>query len=269
MKLSIYTGVKDGIYYDYHVVDMIKHHIPLADEIVVNEGYSSDGTYEAIKDIHPKVNVVRSHWDRTDPSSWHRKFKNAAREMCTGDWCILLDADEFIADWEFDRLRRYLVMTDKALAYVSFKHFYGNYKVFMEHLGKMPPAQGVRIHRNQKDAEVWGDGANVRLQGQEYNDGILGVEMFECHHFGEVRDPARLRQKWRIQSRAHSARPTWDRLPSFLFNIMPHKWDDPSILPTLGLYEGPFIKAVQDNPEAFVRDEFMTYKLLSSRQYSR
>jgi hypothetical protein len=69
MKISIYTFVKDGLYYDFHVVPMLKHHLPLADEIIVNEGYSTDGTYEAIKDLDPKVRVERFHWDRSDPSS--------------------------------------------------------------------------------------------------------------------------------------------------------------------------------------------------------
>ena len=55
LKLSLYTCVKDGLYYDYHVVDMLKHHLPLADEIIVNEGFSKDGSYEAIKDIDPKI----------------------------------------------------------------------------------------------------------------------------------------------------------------------------------------------------------------------
>ena len=59
MKLSIYTFVQNGLYYDFHTVAMLKHHIPLVDEIIVNEGYSTDGTYEAICDLDPKVKVFR------------------------------------------------------------------------------------------------------------------------------------------------------------------------------------------------------------------
>ena len=58
MLLSIYTFVQNGIFYDYHVVDMLKHHLALADEIIVNEGYSSDDTFEQIRDIDPKINIL-------------------------------------------------------------------------------------------------------------------------------------------------------------------------------------------------------------------
>src|SRR5258708_5309651 len=98
MKLSIYTFVKDGIYYDFHVEAMLRHHLSLADEIIVNEGYSSDDTFERIRDLHPKIKVVRNHWDQSKPSSWSRRFKDQTRKLCTGDWCILLDSDEFIPE---------------------------------------------------------------------------------------------------------------------------------------------------------------------------
>src|SRR5688500_3753831 len=105
MKLSIYTFIKDGLFLDYHVVAMLKHHLSLADEIVVVEGQSTDGTYEAIKDLDAKITVIRSHPVTTDPSiSWLTACKNESRRGCTGDWCILLDCDEFIPEWEFERL---------------------------------------------------------------------------------------------------------------------------------------------------------------------
>src|SRR4051812_36058604 len=114
MKLSIYTFIKDGLFLDYHVVAMLKHHLSLADEIIVVEGCSTDGTYEAIKELDPKISVVQSPPGRSDPSiSWLTDQKNQARMQCTGDWCILLDCDEFIPEWEFERLRKMLASTEE------------------------------------------------------------------------------------------------------------------------------------------------------------
>jgi glycosyltransferase involved in cell wall biosynthesis len=271
MKLSIYTFVKNGLFYDFHVEAMLRHHLPLADEIIVNEGGSTDGTYEKIVAIDPKVRVVRTDWDRSPPDTWHRDFKNYARSLCTGDWCILLDCDEFIPEWEFDRLRSFLGQTDKPILPVRFVHFYGNYRVYLEDLPRIIPLHGMRIHRNLPDIEVWGDGANVRLKGREHEPDSAAEVAFDVHHFGSVRNPARLRQKWRTQSRQHDARnPRWDSVPGFVFNLFPHKWDDADFLDRLAIYEGPHIKAVRDDPAEFTRDGMWLYeRLLKSGEKGR
>ena len=264
MKLSIYTFVQNGLYYDFHTVAMLKHHIPLVDEIIVNEGYSNDGTYEAISQLDEKVKVFRSHWDRSDPSTWHLKFKNDARQRCTGDWCILLDCDEFIPEWEFERLRSVIESTEKDILSVQFKHFYGNYHVYKARHDSIQktPVLGNRIHRNLDSIVVWGDGANVWKLGEKYQRPTDELA-FEVHHFGEVRHPARLRQKWRTQARQHNAaNPRWDWVPGFIFNLLPHDWHDPDFLADLDIYDGPFIQAVRDDPDEFVRDKNKLYQLL-------
>src|SRR5262249_31153228 len=231
MKLSIYTFVKDGLYYDFHVVDMLKHHLPLADEIIVNEGFSTDGTYEAINEIDPKIKVHRFHWDRSDPFTWHIKFKNQARKLCTGDWCILLDCDEFIPEWQFEPLRRLMTTTDKTMMCMKYMHFYGNYQVINTNPRQFHwPLYKMVIHRNRDDIEVWGDGSNVAVRGSE--DRSMDPDTpFECHHFGFVRNPARLRQKWRTQAKMHNQdNPKWDKTPGVLFDLFPHRWDDKDLL---------------------------------------
>jgi len=263
MKLSIYTFVQNGLFYDFHVVAMLRHHLPLADEIVVVEGYSTDGTFEAISAIDPKIKIHRVRSEESNPDTWHRDFKNRARELCTGDWCVLLDCDEFIPEWDFDRLRTTLERTDKLIAPVRFTHFYGNYKVFLATLPRIIPQTGLRIHRNLPDVEVWGDGANVRIQGRDDLSSVVADETFDNHHFGSVRNPARLRQKWRTQARQHDERnPRWDKLPGFVFNMFPHKWDDEDFLDRLAVYEGPYIQAVRDDPKEFTRDDFWLYNHL-------
>lgn len=145
----------------------------------------------------------RFDWERANPNTWHRDFKNQARELCTGEWCILLDCDEFIPEWELDRLRTFLETSDAPIVPVRFMHFYGNYRVYLAKLPRIIPLIGRRIHRNAPEIEVWGDGANIRLRAGDGSTDPVADEAFEVHHFGTVRHPARLRQKWRTQSRQH------------------------------------------------------------------
>ena len=130
MKLSIYTCVKDVLYWDLHAGAMLKHHLPLVDEIVVNEGYSKDGTFEATAHLDPKIKVFRRHWPKPSGMDWYKSFKDPSRQECTGDWCLHLDCDEFIPEWQFESMRRRLEQTRDDLLAIDVVNFYSNYKVF-------------------------------------------------------------------------------------------------------------------------------------------
>lgn len=269
MKLSIYTFVKDGLFYDFHVAAMLRHHAPLADEIIVNEGFSSDGTFDAISQIDPKIQIHRFEWDKSDPSRWHIQFKNQARKLCTGDWCLLLDCDEFIPEWEFPRIRQILATTAKTILPLSYIHFYGNYKV----VNTKPeafrwPVIKHAVHRNLEDIEVWGDGSNVGYNGHlDLDSPCVGNDpIATVHHFGFVRHGSRLRQKWRTQTKQHNpANPRWDKIPGFVFDMFPHRWDDPDLLKDLAIYDGPHVQAVRDDPAEFTRDNLWLYDYLKKR----
>jgi glycosyltransferase involved in cell wall biosynthesis len=264
LKLSIYTFAKDALYFDYHLIDMLKHHLLFADEIVVAEGYSSDGTYEAIKNLDSRIRVFRTHLDTAEPKAWLRRAKDEARRRCTGDWCVLLDCDEFIPEWEFDRIRAVLASTNRHIIGADYLHFYGNYKVHYDNPNRPHPPKVKRIiHRNLPSVEIYGDGSDVRIPTL----GAAAEETttrFACHHFGEVRKASRLRHKWRVQAN-RDIHGRWDWLPGFLFDLFPHNWLDQDILGHLKIYEGPFVRAVRDNPSEFVRDEFRLYEALRHR----
>ena len=260
MKLSLYTYVRNGLRYDFHVVPMLRHHLRLADEIIVAEGHSTDGTYEAISGLDPKIQIVRTEFGAMMDIGWYGRCKDVARVRCTGDWCIYLDADEFIPDWDFARLRETLERATDDLHPVGFMNFYGNYKVYHHDPAKAHwPVYKFMIHRNRPDVEFWGDGSNVRIKGSEAPS--LKAIDFTCHHFGFVRHAARLREKWRQQGEMYRGKRGLP-IPSFVFNLLPHRWEDPMYMPDLRTYEGPYVKAVLDDPAEFTRDRMATYDAL-------
>ena len=264
MRLSVYTFARNALYFDYHLVDMLKHHLPLADEIVVAEGYSTDGTYEAIKDLDPKITVHRTRLDTSEPKAWLRKAKDEARRRCTGDWCVLVDCDEFIPEWEFGRLRAFLEATDRHVVAAEYRHFYGNYKVYYDNPERrFPPRVKRIIHRNLPSIEIYGDGSDVRVP-ELGADAEEPTVRFECHHFGEVRRASRLRHKWRVQNN-RDVRDRWDWMPAFLFDLFPHNWLDEDVISHLHAYDGPYVRAVRENPNEFVRDRFRLHDALVRR----
>jgi glycosyltransferase involved in cell wall biosynthesis len=269
MKLSLYTFVRNGLKYDFHVVEMLKHHLPLVDELIVNEGYSTDGTYERITNIDPKIRVFQSQWGKQTSMAWYCEFKNEARKRCTGDWCLYLDCDEFIPEWQFEPMRRRLAETSEDLIAIDVINFYANYRIFHAHPEKIHWAsRKLAIHRNRPDIEFWGDASNVRINGRD----LVWPERpydFCCHHFGYVRHASRLREKWRSQNAIYRTSRFAVPLPSFVFDLFPHRWNDPGFFEDLDVYDGPFIRAVLENPREFVRDGLQTYEEVRKRKFQR
>ena len=68
--ISGFMIVKDVIEQGYPFVEAIASALPICDEFLVSDGYSTDGTYEVIKKIsnlNPKVKVYRCKWpDKKD-----------------------------------------------------------------------------------------------------------------------------------------------------------------------------------------------------------
>lgn len=62
-----------------------------ADEIIVVDSYSTDGTYEYLKD-HPKVKVIQH------PFSNFTLQKSFALKQASNDWILFLDADETVSE---------------------------------------------------------------------------------------------------------------------------------------------------------------------------
>jgi hypothetical protein len=263
VTISIYTAMRNCRRQDYPFVEMLRHHLPLADEIVVNEGYSTDDTFESITSLDPRIRVFRTRWDRPSGEHWWIHFKDEARRRCTGDWCIHLDCDEFIPDWEFKDIRAYLEDASESLIPVQFMNFYGNYKVYHADPGSVNwITRKMIIHRNVDTLEFWGDGSNLKERGQTFTWNT-SPRQFTVHHFGAVRHPARLREAWWSAGRFRSGRSIRLRPPSIVFDLFPHTWRDPHFTPGLRPYEGPYVKAVRENPEAFTKDEMQLYAWLT------
>ncbi len=194
---------------------------------------------------------------------WYCDFKNDARRRCTGDWCVYLDCDEFIPEWEFQDLRQFLATTELDLIPIEEVNFYGNYRVYHTQPDKVRwPSRKVAIHRNRPDIEFWGDGTNVGIRGKDFEWPPRPYQ-FSCHHFGYVRHASRLREKWRSQNQIYASRTI--PIPGFVFDLLPHRWDDPMFADGLAIYPGPFIEPVRRLPEEFVRDGLKMFERLRAR----
>jgi hypothetical protein len=212
------------------------------------------------------VRVFQTTWDPPAGEQWWIHFKDAARRHCTGDWCIHLDCDEFIPEWEFAEIRAHLAATSDVMVPTRFVNFYANYRVYHASPASVRwVTRKMIIHRNLPEIQFWGDGSNVKLKDKEFT-WATSARSFTVQHFGAVRSAARLRESWWAAGRFRRGRSIRLRPPAFVFDLFPHRWDDPDFLPGLAVYDGPLIAAVRNHPRRFVRDGMKMLQCIQGRQ---
>ena len=102
---------------EHCIADAIRSVIPTADQVVVVDTGSSDGT----------VTLARSLGAEVYEHEWQDDFsavRNESLRRCRSDWIFVLDADEVVAQEDLDRLRA-LIETEEAVAYRFVSRNYG------------------------------------------------------------------------------------------------------------------------------------------------
>lgn len=99
-KISAYICVRNAIELDYCLVAGVESLIPVADELVICDGESTDGTIDLIRGLmarDSRVRMVTYPWTtpHNDPDFWVR-WLNFAREQLRHPIQLTLDADEVL-----------------------------------------------------------------------------------------------------------------------------------------------------------------------------
>jgi len=124
MKLSGYTTVKNVISSDYPWRQSIQSMLEFCDEVIVLDGGSDDGTYEALltwanKETKEcgKLIVTQFKRDWNDPrfAMFDGANKAIARTLCTGEWCWQQDVDEIVHEDDYKKIKSLCRQMPKSL----------------------------------------------------------------------------------------------------------------------------------------------------------
>ena len=96
--ISGFTIVKDVLRQGYPFVEAIASALPICDEFLISEGYSTDGTYEVIQRIvslNKKVKVFRQHWPAANNrkrGAWHALLLGILRMRSVGNVNMIISS---------------------------------------------------------------------------------------------------------------------------------------------------------------------------------
>lgn len=98
MKISIFTTITNPDRWQYPYLESLRSFFDVADEVVVVDGGSDDGSIQKIFDLAKEYptktfRLVPLPWPWEYSQAEFPKHLNAGLEACTGDWAIKCDID--------------------------------------------------------------------------------------------------------------------------------------------------------------------------------
>lgn len=206
MKLSGFTFIRNTLKYDYPFQEAVESMLPIIDELVVNVGYSDDGTEglveslaQAWKEKYPtlEIKLIYSKWNDslTDSGLVLSEQTNIALDACTGDWGLYLQADEALHESEHQLIRQKLNEIDgqKNIDGVRFRylHFYGGYTAVQRPWNWYPSE--LRLIRLNRQIRSFGDAQTFKYKdNSDVNSTIIDAHVF---HYGHARHPDSMKNK--------------------------------------------------------------------------
>ena len=220
MKISGFTFVRNAAKLYYPVKESIESVLPIVDEFVIalGSGDADDTTEDEILKINSdKIKIIKTVWDieKFPNGTEHAHQSNIAKDACTGDWLIYVQADELIHEKDHPTIvnacKRYLNDSEVEGFLFDYYHFYGDYDRYNHMHGWYP--KEIRVIRNRPDIYSFISAQSFRripnFDGLSYREKAgtfkLKVKAIDAHiyHYGWVRPPRLMQKKSRYFYTTH------------------------------------------------------------------
>lgn len=183
---------------DYCIEAAIRSALEFSDEVIINDGNSTDDTFEILTSLQQefgkgRVKLVRRAW--VHDIGWQERERNFAAQQTNCDWLMLQDADECFHEKDADILK--IVSQDKRYNLVNFEvlHFYGlpcftnpNPQWYHRHtrMGRRSVDFGVKQHPGGCVSDVYAFGRPCHT----YRGSDIAILKSDhaIYHYGWVRD---------------------------------------------------------------------------------
>lgn len=118
--ITCFMIVRNVLSQGYPFLEAITQALPVCDELLVSDGYSTDGTYEALlkaSKVNRKIKLFREEWPNRGFHETLRIATNNLRWKCRGDYIFYIQANEIIHEDSWDYLRVLPEVWPKAITF--------------------------------------------------------------------------------------------------------------------------------------------------------
>ena len=200
MKVSGFTFIRNGIKYDYPIVEAIKSILPICDEFIVAVGNSEDDTLKLIQNISDeKIKIIETVWDDSQRENGtvlaletDKAFQNISKDT---NWCFYIQGDEVIHEKYLPAIKEAMSkhQNQKNVDGLLFKylHFYGSY----DYVGDSSKwySHEIRVVKNNPNIYSYKDAQGFRKNENEKLN-VVDVDAW-VYHYGWVKDPKSMQEK--------------------------------------------------------------------------
>jgi len=195
IQVSGFTFLANAVRAGYPFRESLKSLLPLVDEMVVVLAPSEDETEAVLRSLNdPRIRILPADPVPFTGPRYYAYHTDLALQACRGRWCIYLQADEVLPEWDLPTIREALKRFDddprvEGMA-LLYRHFYGSPEYHFHGYGWY--AREVRILRNLPGIRAWGDAQGFRRDGRKLRVVLLNAWV---HHYGWMLPPRTMLRK--------------------------------------------------------------------------
>jgi glycosyltransferase involved in cell wall biosynthesis len=161
MSISVVTIIKNGVDQGYCFIDSLLSCLPFADELIISDGYSKDGTYDYLLKFKKKyesklpILLYQNEWPKV---SYHGEsiatISNEAIKRSKCNYTVYLQSDEV---WYGDSIN-YVRNVDKEGKYNSVMFKFHHFIESWEPSKNVAYKEAIRMVKNNQNIYLKGDG---------------------------------------------------------------------------------------------------------------
>lgn len=132
IMISGFMIAKNLLKQGYPFVEAIASALPICDEFLISDGYSTDGTYEMLQKmaaLNKKIKISRYNWLKTKSLNVLTDATNEVRKMCNFEYIFYVQANEIVPETDVASIKSLPEILPQAHTFcLPYLHLMGNQK---------------------------------------------------------------------------------------------------------------------------------------------